>query len=126
MKVRKNQEEKSENRRTKQIDTERHMVDVSDALLTAAASRYSGAVSEVPTHRETMSQAVAEFLPFVISRLQEAGLTARATGRRRPRNVDAACWKALQEAESTVALSSVEVLRCCLVLAGRRRERSKS
>ena len=126
MNARKKQEETSENPEESGRGTRRRMVDVDEGLLTAAAHRYRGATSEVPTHRETMSKAVSELLPTVISLLQQAGLTARASGRRRPRNVDSACWAALVEAEGKVALSAVELLRCCLVLAGRPHRTSKS
>ena len=98
----------------------RRMVDVSDELLTEAARRYTGAMSAVPTHRETMTKSVAEFLPTVVALLQLAGLTARPSGRRRPRNVDVACWEALVAAEGKVALSAVELMRCCLSTAARK------
>ena len=74
----------------------------------------------VPTNREVVSKSVDEFLPLVIERLQRAGLTARPTGRRKPRNLDNVVWQRLLEAEAEVSLSQIELLRCCLVLAAQR------
>ena len=96
------------------------MVDLADDLLTAAAVRYTRASRPVPTNREIVSKSVDEFLPVVIERLKHAGLTGRPTGRRRPRNLDVRVWQKLLEAEAEVALSQVEMLRCCLVLAARK------
>ena len=73
----------------------------------------------VPTNREVVSKSVDEFLPLVIERLQRAGLTARPTGRRRPR-IGCRAWQKLLEAEAEVSLSQIEILRCCLVLAARK------
>ena len=56
----------------------------------------------------------------MIERLKHAGLLARPTGRRRPRNLDVATWQKLLDAEAEVALSQIELLRCCLVLAARK------
>lgn len=101
-------------------DTARRMVDLADELLVAAGVRYTRSHNPNPTNREIVTKAVAEFLPLVIERLKHAGLTARPTGRRRPRNLDIATWQKLLDAESEVALSQIELLRCCLVLAARK------
>jgi hypothetical protein len=101
-------------------NTARRMVDLADDLLTAAAVRYTRASRPVPTNREVVSKSVDDFLPLVIERLQRAGLTARPTGRRRPRNLDVATWQKLLDAEAEVSLSQIELLRCCLVLAARK------
>ena len=101
----------------------RRMVDLDDYLIAVAQAQYQkGDDQPLPTIRETITLAVAEHLATVVRRLQVAGLTARPTGRRRPRNLDKSAWEALKLAEAEVALSQIELCRCCLVLAGRGEE----
>jgi hypothetical protein len=103
-----------------QNQSARRMVDLSDDLIGAARVRYVRQHNPQPANREVVTRAVDEFLGTVIERLQHAGLTGRPTGRRRPRNLDVRTWQQLLDAETSVASSQIELLRCCLVLAARK------
>ena len=99
--------------------TARRMVDLDDGLIASVQARYKTGDGQLPVIRETIARAVRDHLPLVVQRLVAAGLTARPTGRRRPRNLENCTWELLKQAEAAIALSQIELARCCLVLAAR-------
>ena len=115
----------------------KRLIDVSQDLIAAAAAGL-GIEGTPPPGREVMDLAVNRYLDKVVLLLKRAGLTAQPTGRRRPRAISDKTWERLEveaalshkatadagrgrpdvEGEK-VAITQVELLRACLVLAAR-------
>lgn len=92
----------------------RHVIDLDESLLGRAQAALGTA-----TFRETIARATALYLDQIVEGLKQLGVVARPSGKRRPRNIDDETWAALARAEGEVSLELIQLLRACVVLAGR-------
>jgi hypothetical protein len=90
-----------------------HMIDLDQSLIDAAKPKPE------TTYRTAIDQSVRELLPEVVELSLRAGLTARPTGKRKPRMISDSTWELLGAAEEKVSLSRVELIRAALVLRAR-------
>jgi hypothetical protein len=80
------------------------------------AKKQLARTAESPSNRDLFRESVARWLPYVLDRLQEAGVRPVSPGNQRPRSFDQETWEMLAEAEEEIGYPIIGLLRCCLEL----------